>query len=120
MGDKQQTVRGLLNKNLDELYVELGRELYGGAAFPSPLGQLGQVARVWLQTKRVEIARVVCPNATVRMLLSDEISTQDRLILVTAVADLIASVIIEVSPVTVGVLLVKEGLKALCETKGLL
>lgn len=111
---KQQDIRGLLEKDFDELYVDIGRELYGSAAFPPPLNQLRQVARVWLQKKRTEIAKVVCLNETIRMLISNQ-ATTDRIVLVTAVSDLIVSIVIGVSPITVGVLLVKEGLKTLCE-----
>lgn len=115
MQSQEDIISRLLEKDLDELYIDIGRELYGSASFPPQLNQLGQVARVWLQAKRVEIARAVCPNKTIQMLISNRPTTQDQLVLVTAVADLIASLVIGVSPVTVAVLLVKEGLKTLCD-----
>ena len=73
------------------------------------------VARDWLGGKREEIAERVCPNDLVRTLWSRDQKVQDRVTLALAVADLIAGLVIGMSPITVSVLLVKEGLRILCE-----
>ncbi|MDE3089664.1 MAG: hypothetical protein KGJ80_09835 [Chloroflexota bacterium] len=117
MQSQQEVIASLLAKDPEQLYAEIGKELYGSTAFPPPSRQLVQLARGWLQNKRAAITEKVCSDRTVRLLTSGAPKSQDQITLVTAIADLIASIVVGVSPITVAVLLVREGLKALCEGK---
>ena len=112
----EPNVGSLLSADEDDLYVQLGRELQGTPAFPPSRQQLRELARGWLGGKRKAIAAKVCSDDTVKRVATEDLSDQ-RVALVLAVADLISSLTLGVSPIIVSVLLVREGLTSLCADK---
>lgn len=107
-------IEKLLETSIDDLYVKIGQELYGKPAFPASPKHYISLANTWLISKRTEITKVICTNDEIKRLSDENPTTQSRITLVSAVADLIASIIFGVSPVTVSVLLVKEGISTIC------
>jgi len=104
----------LLDCSVDRLYEELGREVYpsGRSALPVETREYARAGRAWLMSRRDALAAVICPNTVVKALLRDD--GAKRAILVAKVFDLVASLHWGVSPATVAVLLVKEGVNSLC------
>lgn len=114
MNVDEKEVESLLGQDEKSLYAALGAELIGPQAFPTDPGMLIAAARGWLADRKSSIEVAVCLNARVKDLVTNS-RKRDRILLVSAVADLISSVVSGVSPVTVSVLLVKEGLETLCD-----
>ncbi|HKP51927.1 MAG TPA: hypothetical protein VJ183_04660 [Chloroflexia bacterium] len=111
--NQDQLIQELLNKDVEELYIWLGRELYGTPAFPPSPRQLSQLAHSWMEKKGDDLRALICNDKNVVQLCNAETDGYDPE-LVTAVADLIASLVIGVSPFTVSVLLIKVGLRRFC------
>lgn len=114
-----------MDMETDGLLELLGRQLephlmqyVTGFRREAPAGgkQRAEKARTWLAQNRARLRAMVCPDPTVRRFLSCE-ATEDKLLLAAAVADLIAGIFANVAPVTVAVLLVKQGLKSLCQDR---
>ena len=111
--ESSQIIEQQLEATLDELYAALGEEVSGpGIAGSSKNNQL--LGRKWLNKKRAQLSAILCNNSSLRSLCNDS-KKETRVILVASVIDLIASLITGVSPTTVAVILVKEGLNTLCE-----
>lgn len=106
----------LLDLPPNELYATLGRELEGESlsAFPLPAGEFIRRGKEWYSQRRNQFVRAVCSSAHIRRLLQDKRSV-DRVMLTSAIADLISSVCFGVSPVVVAVLLIREGVESLCD-----
>src|SRR5581483_4740967 len=101
-----KVIDDLFSQDTDNLYAEVGRQLAGEQLFTLPPGRLIEIAQRWLNDKRSQITEKVCPSDVVMLLTSEEPTTQNRVLLVTSVADLISSLVFGVSPVTVSVLLI--------------
>lgn len=106
-----------LNMETNNLYLLIGNDLFGSAAFPPNPKKLVSIAEKWMKDKREVLANEICNNKTIITLKSKEDNIENRIMLVTAISDLIASIFIGVSPITVSVLLVKEGLDNICKEK---
>jgi hypothetical protein len=111
--DSTQRISMLLETDLDELYSALGKEV-AGPGMTRGTRNLRKLGREWLKAKREQLSAAVCHDPKVRALCEDG-KKGGRIILVAAVTDLVASLVVGVSPVTVAVLLVREGLTSLCE-----
>jgi hypothetical protein len=118
MSIERKMVAELLKSDIADLYIKIGCELQGYTVFPVPQEQLRRIAREWLKKKRHKIANYVCSNETIILLASNTTKKQDKINLILALADLISSLVVGVSPVTVSVLLVREGIKTLCKDFG--
>lgn len=116
----RMTVKEQIEKEVDlsieDLYAKIGCELTIGLA----LGESDRDSEVtrgrrWFDKHQKKLASIVCESHVGR--LSSKTQRQlDQLLLIAAVADIVASAIVGISPVTVATLLVKEGLIKLCES----
>lgn len=111
---ERERIIELLNADVDSLYAELGEELTSPSIMPRPLQKLVVTSKEWLAKNREAFRNVICGNEEIVKYLNKDSSTETKVHLVTAVLDLIASICIGVSPVTVSVLLVREGIEKLC------
>ena len=95
-----------------DLLREIGCQLEAREArlLPRPPGELVQFAREWFESKKSELAEVVCDSDAVRGLPDSE---QEHVI-AAAIADVIASLVVGVSPVMVAYLIMRYGLSRLC------
>jgi len=94
-----------------ELLIALGRELAErerNLRLPGP-GELAAKGQVWLDSHLYMLQDKLCKSHEIRSIVAHEDAA-----LVTAVADLIASYCIGVSPVTVAYLLCKREIGSLC------
>jgi hypothetical protein len=75
-----------------------------------------RAGRTWLQRFRPELEKFVCGGTTATELDSKAgTSLNEKIVAVCAVADCIASAVINVSPFTAAALLVHLGVKSFCE-----
>lgn len=104
-----------LQLDIEQLYEQIGLDLSSdlglGEADPKSNRQRG---RRWLNKNKELLRKQVCGSQVVR-LVSKQDRQWDQMLLTAAVADLIMSLSLGISPVTVAALLVKEGLVQLCE-----
>jgi hypothetical protein len=110
-----KVIDDLFSQDIDDIYAEVGSQLVGEQMFTLPRERLIEIAQRWLGDQRSQIAEKVCPSDIVLLLTSEDPTTQNRILLVTSIADLISSLVFTVSPVTVSVLVIKEGLSLLCK-----
>ena len=108
------TLDQALALSTEELELALGDELARqmlGATPPGPK-QKKAVAAAWLASMRVTLREKICPNENLKQLFVENVEIRH---LATAVFDLISGLVTGVSPVLVSALLVRQGLKLLCE-----
>ena len=110
-----EDIRLLLNKSIEQLYIELGQQLLSPEyrAFPFPKERYMQRAREWLLENRERLRQIICDHDRVKSFMNSS-RLEERVLLISAIVDLISSMCSGISPVTVAVLLVKEGLNSLC------
>jgi hypothetical protein len=107
-------IRRLLEAEIGDVYVELGARLPARLGLLPSRRELMRDAKLWMSSKRAELAEILCRNESLRRLSSRRPTVQNRILLVTAIMDLITSVVTGVAAATVAVLLVREGLSSLC------
>jgi len=111
MTRKGAKIQKLLKLPEDELLVLIGNELDSSVhAVPPSINSLIQAANEWLDNQWSTFQKAICNDKRIRQ----QSRNSDNTLLVAAVADLLASVITNVSPFTVAVLLVKKGIDTLC------
>lgn len=105
-----------LEKDIDDLYLELGVIMMATHEFriPARRSDYIQIAKQWIKDRLPEIKTKICQDNRVQTLMTSE-KIADRVILVSSIMDLIATITIGVPSLTVSVLLVKEGINTLCE-----
>lgn len=96
---------------LHAIGAQLSEDTFNIRSVPSE--ELIERAREFLSTKRLQLQHAICNHQKIMAIKVDEGETSN-VTLITAVADLIASIVVGISPVTVAVLLVKKGLRNLC------
>ena len=107
-------VEETLDLTVEELYEKIGQEMSVGVG-------LGEVepeeyenrGRRWLNKYRQKLQETICKSQVAKVTLYKN-RTWDQTLLIAAIADLLASLSLGVSPVVVAALLVKEGLSQLC------
>ena len=103
----------LIDKSEAELYETLGKELTSKQAFPlSGAEALGR-GKAWFNAHLTAFRSVICSESSFKF-LTEENDTKTAMI---AVAELIAKVTTGVAPVTVAALLVKIGVKKICQNR---
>ena len=70
------------------------------------------VARAWIEAQRERLRAVICEDPQIRLLR--ESTSDDRVALAAAVADLVASLTGNLAAATVAVLMVRSGIDSLC------
>jgi len=110
-----ENIKSLLEKEIEQLYIDLGRQILSSDyhAFPFPKQRYITKAKNWLAENKVHLKQKICKNEYVKLHMNSN-KIEDRVILISAIIDLISSMCIGISPVTVAVLLVKEGINSLC------
>lgn len=115
-------IAGLLDLELGELYEKAGEELLGEGAFVSPKTResIRLAGKRWVDNNKARLVQLICKNENIIKLYNkmEDPKGEKKILLVTAIADLIAGVCIGVSPVTVAALLTKEGINKLCPNIG--
>lgn len=101
----------LNNLNENELLELIGYDLLQQRKEMLPFGKEKaiEIARKWVEVKLSIFKEKICNDMNIHAKIESDIY-----ILATAVSDLIASVCFGVSPITVAYLLIKKGLKNLC------
>jgi hypothetical protein len=114
MDVKQDRILELLNKSEDELYAEVGNDITN-SLMDKPLEYYIQLAKEWFAAKIPVWRGSLCQNQDVKILLSKKNTVQDKVNLISAIADFIASLKTGVAPFTVAVLIFKYGVSKICE-----
>lgn len=105
----------LLERSTDDLLADLGKDLAVAAGYFAPMHPRRYIesAREWLLDRRSDLRAAICPSEVVRQWLQNP-RGYAKAQLAAAVADLLVGYCGGVSPATVAVLLVKEGIDNLC------
>ena len=118
MSQKDEALGRLLEMSEEDLLMALGLVLNAVASnrLENPTkAQLVKVAEKWLTSKRQEFAAAVCGNERCKELGMQDLANHERIILICVVADLVTDIADGLAPVTVAVVLVRQGLHHLCE-----
>ena len=118
-----ETIRDEILRKIDwdeeNLLYRLGSQIVseGKGAFPFNRKQLIDAGRKWLLENRELLEKTICSNRNIQdYFLQDKIK-KSRIELASVLADLLSGVCIGVSPVTVTLLVLKQGVKELCQDK---
>ncbi|WP_145243474.1 hypothetical protein [Urbifossiella limnaea] len=101
----------LLSLSQDEIYLEIGRQLTGREAFPTPPVHLIARARRWA-TER--LAQAVCSSDKLKVLSRQDVPTQEVILSISAVLDVVSHVLGGVPALTAAVLIARVGLHNFC------
>ena len=112
--DQSQEIESALNRTADDLLADIGQQLLPTSVAPRSREQAIQIAKNWIDKKRSTWAQHICENEKVQEIRKMTQSRERQILLVAAVADVIASIVVGVGPVTAAALLVREGLETLC------
>lgn len=116
MKEERKEIDRLMKLGADELYVLIGNRLIGLGAMPRPKKEVGKIGKLWLENRKSKLVDALCQNERIKALIAKgNEKLKNRIVLVAVVADCLSAMITSVSPITVSVLLVREGLEALCE-----
>lgn len=113
--DELKLIHELLEKSENELYLELSI-VSSSNSFEYSLNDLNKAIAKGKEvvSKQINIIKEsICSNDYITKLAESK-SYEDKVILVSAIADLIAATVIGISPITVAALLVKQGVPSLC------
>jgi len=99
----------------EELLFELGNEIRGLGASPAPKRQIVLQAKEWLTANSKQLNNTICNSEKIKFLANKDDSEGDLIMLVSAISDLIFSLFSGISPMTVAILIVREGLLKYCE-----
>ena len=113
MDDNTATIQRLLTLPENDLYLEIGQHLSGKPAFPLPPRQLIEVARSWCHDK---LAKTVCTTEQLRLLAKQDVPTQELILSVCGVLDVVSHVLGSVPAITAAALIVRVGLHKFCGT----
>jgi hypothetical protein len=108
----KRSLDALMELDEEALLQELGREIVHFLGAPLTPKQLESIAKKWLQGKTEFISEKVCTSDKVYELINNEGYSKE---LILAICDLIMSIQFGISPLLVAVLIVKGGIKKICE-----
>ena len=113
--ESAEQISNMLQLSPEQLYVVLGNALTGHVENISPDDEHFQakIGQAWFASNLKTLQQAVCGSPSIRSIMKDE-RVEDRILLVSAIVDLLLGVSGIVSPVTVAVLIVKEGLETFC------
>src|SRR5690348_5030540 len=80
---------------LYNLYIELGSQLTSKQAFRLQPSELAERGRRWFAAQSASLSREVCGSVKVRELVEND---APEVLIVTAIADIVASLLLPVSP----------------------
>jgi hypothetical protein len=104
-----------INNATDEMYLEIGKQLVGehDAALPLTHSQYIERGKKWFEKKISTFQETICNNEPIKKVFTEN---SEEKALIMAIADLIASATMGVSPITVATLVVKIGADKFCST----
>lgn len=104
----------LLSRTEDELFLEIAHQLNPTGFYVDKREREEKVAagRKWFADHRLRLAEVICSSPRVAVWRAS--AEKSPSMIVTALADLVAGLVIGVSPFTVAALIMKYGLDRLC------
>jgi len=104
-----------LEKSCDDLYIDLGRDLFSSqkGALPLPIKRYKEAAKQWYIDNHAQLKKKICSDERVINYINDA-KSKNRVLLGSAILDLISSIVTGVSPVTVTALIVNEGIESFC------
>ena len=111
-------IQSLLDQPEDELLIGIGKSLLAGSmgsAEPSDEEE-HEEGESWLRRNLASIRSKICGSHTL-ICYFEETRRWDDVVIVAAVADLLATVVVGVGPILVAALLCKRGLRRLCEER---
>jgi hypothetical protein len=100
----------LMQLTEDELFESLGKHLTARQAFPLSKSQMVERGKQWFTAKLVLFRTHICPKVP-QILAQDS----DEKTVILSIADIIANSVIGVPPLMVAALIVKIGVKTLCQ-----
>ena len=103
-----------LNQPLSILLKEIGKDSSAGMAI-SPVDP-EDAGETWFAKSKSKLRETICQSQSVTTYLECP-KRWDEAVLVAAIADLISSLCVGVSPVTVAALVLKKGLHTLCSNE---
>ena len=98
------------NLEIEELLASIGSDLSVHQALPLNKKQLVEKGRRWFEANLKKFRATICNSVAAEHI----INASDEATLIASISDLIAGLCVGVSPVTVATILVKLGLKNLC------
>lgn len=109
---------GLLDLNEKELLFLLGDQLQRDdselLAF-GPLDRGIEAAKAWMAKHRLALRERICGNALVAAITDEKSLSNQRVILLLTIADLVASLKLGVGPFIPAALIVKQGVTEFCK-----
>lgn len=111
MNDTNAEIQRLMDMREEDLYLEIGRHLFGRPAFPVQPAQLLDRAKKWSQEV---LPRTVCGNSPLKTLARQDVPTQELILSVCAVLDVASHLLGGVPAVTAAALIVRVGLHRFC------
>jgi hypothetical protein len=111
--DYEKEAEALSEFSEADLLARIGRELTANDVGGAPGGRPALIAqgKAWFSSKSADLKKTICPKVQE----FGELVRTDTVALIAAIADLIASICVGVSPITVAALCVKYGLDRLCD-----
>lgn len=104
-------IEQLLNKTTDELFIRLGEDGSSGAIGFDPIRK----GKEMFANIVTNIQERLCKDKMIKESFNDP-KNYNKLVLISSIADIIAQLALPISPYTVAVLCVKEGLDNICKT----
>jgi len=108
-------IENLLKLDNNELFLIIGNEIRGKGAAPAPKKQIILQANQWFSDHVKEIKEMICRNSRILTLANKDKSGGDIVMLISAIADLITSLTLNIAAISVAILIVREGLLKFCE-----
>ena len=108
-------IDNLSDLNESELLIKIGMDLVENEMLIAPPSKqaLLEKGQNWFENNYINFEKAICLNEKARSF--SDYSDTDTVTILAAIADLISSICISVSPFTVAQLLLKRGLKVLCK-----
>ena len=114
---KSSTITNELKKEVPDLFFEIGINLYkeGFAAAPPHPKKTEKNGKLWFESKKSEIRKLICKNEKV-MKVFKENKNDNKIEIITIIADCISNIVIgtTIPIITLSVLIFKEGINNLC------
>ena len=110
-----EEIQALKSKSIEELYKLIGEQLLSETLGIDEFSdeETKEEAVDWENQQRVNLRKSICGSDPYRAYIENP-EGWDWVMIVTALADLIAGVVVGVSPLTVAALILKKGLDKLC------
>lgn len=117
----QQEIDSKLEMRESELYSLIAEDiLKGSIGMAKPHVSKDEkilLGKSWFENKKHYFQDKICSDETIISLITED-NLKRKVNLISALLDLFAGLLISVSPITVAVLIVQEGIETFCNKKG--